>query len=291
MLDHPPSFRNDYRDEILLSMFDPERDQVRKTYQLCRMGFAIIAGALVVASIDSVLGLFDNFEPGLVMWLLHGASWLEWVDTPIVWCCLIGATLLWGRWDIPSWQRRSGLLLVMFLVDIGLWFVASGELLGLHIGRSEHDWLRRHVGQALGWAEFTLLSSLSCDYLVHLGVEHARESDKSIRSMAATGAMVWMLLFCQQTDWGRGWPLQERVRRIGGLGVEGQLLRHGSLLIWTITLIQVTALVISAVRQTSRVLEEMDHEDQEHDLLRSPSDSSRGFLSMKSDPSEDDLFA
>jgi hypothetical protein len=267
-------------------MFDPERDQVRKTYQLCRMGFAIIAVALVLGCFDSVLALFGNFEPGLVIWLLQGASWLEWLQAPGVWCCLIGATLLWGRWEIPSWQRRSGLLLVMFMVDVGLWFVDSG--LGLHVGQVERDWLRHHVGQALGWAEVTLLSSLSSDYLVHLGIEHARESDKSIRSMAATGAMVWMLLFVQQTDWGGGWPLHERVRRIG---VEGQLLRHGSLLIWTITLIQVTALVISAVRQTSRVLGEMDHEDQEHDLLRSPSDSSRGFLSMKSDRSEDDLFA
>ena len=140
--------------------------------------------------------------------------------------------------------------------------------------------------QALGWAEVTLLSSLSCDYLVHLGVEHARESDKSIRSMAATGAMVWMLLFCQQTDWGAGWPL--RPRRVG---LEGQLLRHGSVLIYTITLIQVTALVVSAVRQSSRVLEEMDREDQDHDLLRSPSDSSREFDSNKSYRDQDDFFA
>jgi len=267
-------------------MFDPERDQIRKTYQLCRMGFAIMAMALVLACFESVLGLFGNFEPGLVLWL-RGAPWLEWLDAPMVWCMLIGTTLLWGRWEIPSWQRRSGLLLVMCLVDIGLWFVDSGETLGLHFGNIGHDWLRRHVGEALGWAEFTLLSSLSCDYLVHLGVDHARESDKSIRSMAATGAMVWMLLFCQQTDWGGGWPLQQRARRIA---VETLLLQHGSLLIWTITLIQVTALVISAVRQTSRVLEEMDRDEQENDLLRSRSDSSREFKSTKSYREEDDLF-
>ena len=130
------------------------------------------------------------------------------------------------------------------------------------------------LGDALGWGEFALISSLTCDYLVHLGVDHARESDKSTRSMAATGAMVWMLFFCQRTNWRAGWPLQvaAQIR-----GLDGMLLFHGFTLIWTITLIQVTALVISAVRQSTDVLDEMDREDQEHDLLRSRSDSPRPF--------------
>jgi heme exporter protein D len=114
---------------------------------------------------------------------------------------------------------------------------------------------------------------LSCDYLVHLGVDHASDSDKQTRSMTATGALVWMLYFSQQTDWGAGWPLRQRGRG----GVESELLVYGSSLIWTITLIQVTALVISAVRQSTHVLEEMDREDQEHDLLRSRSDSHQAF--------------
>jgi hypothetical protein len=280
------SARNDQRSEILPSMFDPERDQLRKTYQLCRLGFGLNAIALVLLSFTSLLDLFSNFEPGLLLWV-RDASWYHWLNVPIVWCSLIGSILLWGRWDIPSWQRRSGLLLVMCLADLGLWFVDSGETLGLHFGDIGHRWLRGHIGQAMGWAEFTLLSSLSCDYLVHLGVEHARESDKSIRSMAATGAMVWMLLFCQQTNWGAGWPLHPNQRR----GVEALLLGHGSLLIWVITLIQVTALIISAVRQTTRVLAEMDREDQDHDLLRSRSDSSREFNLIKSSRDENDFFA
>jgi hypothetical protein len=59
--------------------------------------------------------------------------------------------------------------------------------------------------------------------------------------------------------------------------MEGDLLVYGSSLIWTITLIQVTAMVISAVRQSSLVLQEMDHEDQDQDLLRSRSDSYKSF--------------
>jgi hypothetical protein len=251
-------------------MFDLEREQLRKTYQLCRLGFGLNAVALVLACFMSLLNLIGSFDRALVNWL-GLSSWAFWVDAPIVWCSMIGTTLLWGRWDQVSWQRRSGLLLAMCVVDVGLWFIASGEMLGLRIGDFGHGWLREHIGQALGWAEFTLLSSLSASYLVHLGVEHASDSDKSARSTAATGAMIWMLLFCHQVHWAAGWPL----RRRRPFNLESHLLLHGSMLIWTFTAIQVTALVISAVRQSSYVLEEMDREDQEDDLLRSRSEPPR----------------
>ena len=182
-------------------MFDPEREQIRKTYQLCRLGFGINAAALFLACFTALVTLVASFERGVFIWVQQSV-WYQWFDAPIVWFSLIGTMLLWGRWDNPSWQRRSGLLLVMCMVDICLWFVSRGETLGLRVGEIEHHWLRSHLGEALGWSEFALMSSLSCDYLVHLGVEHVRESDKSTRSMAATGAMVWMLLFCQQTNWG-----------------------------------------------------------------------------------------
>jgi hypothetical protein len=60
------------------------------------------------------------------------------------------------------------------------------------------------------------------------------------------------------------------------------LLYHGFKLIWAITLIQVTALVISAVRQSTEVITEMDREDQETDLLRSRSDSPQPFETASS---------
>jgi hypothetical protein len=186
---------------------------------------------------------------------------------PIVWCRLIGAILLWGRWDHKSWQRRTSLLLALCMVDMILWFVARGEALGLHGGDVGHDHLRHIIRQAMSWGRMALLSSLAGDYLVHLGVENARESDKLTRSMTVTGALVWMLFFCQQTNWAV-WPLQMRMR--GNL--ESELLLHGFTLIYSITLIQVTALVISAARQTSVVLAEMDRQDQEDDLLRPQSD-------------------
>jgi hypothetical protein len=250
-------------------MFDIEREQQRKTYQSCRLGFGILAGALILACFTSLLDLFAKFEPNVANWLDH-LSLYRWCDTPIIWGSMIGATLLWGRWDHSSWQRRAGLLLLMNLADVAIWFIERGDALGLNYGDLGSEWVRHCIGITLGWGEFAIMTSLTCSYLVHLGVDHAQDSDRSTRSMAATGAMVWLLLFCQATNWAAGWPLQQRALRNH---LEGKLLVYGFSLIWTITLIQVTALTISAVRQSTYVLDEMDREDQETDLLRSRSES------------------
>jgi hypothetical protein len=251
-------------------MFDLEREEERRTYQLCRLGFGFLAAALGIACLFSLLSLLGSFEPN-VGEMMRGHSWHQWVDTPIVWFSLIGATLLCGRWNQPSWQRRSGLLLAICTVVIGLWLLSSGENLGLRVGDFGDPWLRDKAREALTWSKFALLASLAGTYLAHLGVDHAGESEKSARSMAATGAMIWILLFCQQAHWAAGWPLQRRRM----IGLESHLLYHGFHLIWVITLIQVTALLISAVRQSSFVLDEMNREDQASDLLRSRSEPPR----------------
>ncbi|MGO9468850.1 MAG: hypothetical protein ACLQIB_42920 [Isosphaeraceae bacterium] len=238
-------------------MFDQEREQLRKNYQLCRLGFGITAAGLVLACFDSLLGLFGSLQPHF-FFSVRQSLWYQWLETPITWCTLIGVSMLRGSWEQASWRRRSGLLLVMCLIDLGLWFFARTESLGLPLG---HHWLRRHIAEALGWSEFALLSSLSGVYLVHLGVEQARDSDKATRSMVVTGAALWMILFCQRTNWAAGWPLHERQV----MGLEWIMLYYGWQLVWTIILIQVTGLVISAARQTSHVLEEMDREDQAND--------------------------
>src|SRR5262249_34606393 len=189
-----------------------EREQFRKTYQFCRSGFAFLSVALLIACFTALLELFSSFQPDLVLRIFR-SGWYRWIDLPIVWGSLIGTTLLWGRWEHVSWQRPSGLLLVMCLTDIVLWFLDHGDALGRVEVEVGHDWLRSNLGQALGWAEFALLASLSSDYLVHLGIDQARDSAKSARSMAATGAVLWMLLFCEQTNWAAGWPLQRRPLR------------------------------------------------------------------------------
>ncbi len=240
-------------------MFEEEREQFRKNYQLCRLGFGITAVGLVLACIDSLLGLFGKLQPHFFT-SLTDSPWYVWLQTPITWCPLFGVSLLRGAWDQTSWRRRSSLLLLMCMADLGLWFFSRGESLGLPFGHDNHSWLRAHMGDALGWSQFALLSSLSGVYLAHLGVEQARDSDKATRSMVVTGAALWMIQFCQQTNWAAGWPLQPR-----RLGLEWFLLQHGWSLIWTIILIQVTGLVLSAARQTRHVLDEMAREDQAND--------------------------
>jgi hypothetical protein len=243
---------------------DHEREKERQTYQLCRLGFGFLAFALLVACFDSFLTLPRLFGGrAFLPWLLNSSLW-HWIDAPIVWLSLIGSYLLWGRWDASSWQRRSGLLVLMGIVDGVLWLIKHGAALGLHPGDIDHHWLRENLGQALGWAEFALIASLSCEVMVHLGVEPATETGKATRSLAATGAGVWMLWFCQLTDWKNGWPLRPRPPHF----IEALLLEVGWLMIATITLIQVTALTIAACRQCTNVLAEMDREDAVNDPLR-----------------------
>ncbi|MBV8314417.1 MAG: hypothetical protein JOZ63_18425 [Planctomycetaceae bacterium] len=247
---------------------DLERERQRQTYQLCRLGFAILSLALLLACFSSLLYLTPFFVGrGPVVWFRQ-MSWSRWIDAPIVWGSLVGTYLLWGRWSEPGWQRRAGLLVLMGLVDAVLWFLEHGADLGLRLSEVGHEWLRVELGEALGWAEFALIASLAGDLMSHLGVEQAPTASKATRSLATKGAIVWMLFFCQQTDW-NAWPLKNH----GISSVEAWLLLLVSNMIWSITLIQVTALSIAAVRQTTRVLAEMDQEDREHDLLKSPSES------------------
>ena len=249
-------------------MLDLEQEQLRKTYQVCRLGFTILSAALVLACFTSVLPLFVHFHPELTLRILR-SSWYQWIDVPIAWGCLLGTTLLWGRWEHRGWQQRVGLLLVMCLVDVGLSLLEHGQELGMGTSPIGHEWFRENLGQALGWAEFALLARISCDYLDHLGVEQAQDSGKSTRAMAATGAVLWMVIFCLRTDWEAHWPLEPQHRR---LSIEEFFLYLASLLIWAITLMQVTALTISSARQSNYVLDELEREDEANDPLRTRSD-------------------
>ncbi len=247
---------------------EQERDHQRQTYRFCRLGFVIQAIALVLACFTSLLNLMVLFGGrALALWVVN-TSWWHWIDAPIIWGSLVGAYLFWGRWKDRGWQRRAGLLLVMCLIDTTLWLLEHGSELGLR-EQFGHEWLREQLGQALGWAEFTLMASLACDFMAHLGVDQAPEAGKATRSLSATGAVIWMILFFERTAWNQGWPLVGQPIHT----LEGLLLYMGSSMIWTITLIQVTALTIAAARQATRVLAEMDREDQQLDQFNSLPDT------------------
>jgi hypothetical protein len=261
---------------------DHERESLRQTYQLCRLGFAILAVSLLLACPASIVSLFILLgNRSIAVWLAGHTWWWRWSDTLVVWGCLVGTYLLWGRWSDSGWQRRVGLLIVMSLADVVLWALNQSDVLNLELGEIGHRWLRDHLGQALGWAEFALLASLAGDVMAHLGVASAREASKATRSLAATGAVIWMVLFCQQTIWRRGWPLQGPRHP----SLQSILLDLGSTMIWAITLIQVTGLTMAATRETGRALAEMDQEDRRDDLFRSPSETDADLIPTGSDRS------
>jgi hypothetical protein len=263
---------------------DPERDSLRQTYQLTRLGFGILSASLLLACLTAIVYLVGLFGGRSICTWITNMWWWRWIGTPIVWGSLIGTYLLWGRWTDTGWQRRVGLLILMGMVDAVLWGLEHGDESWLGVGDVGHRWLRDCLGQALGWAEFALLASLAGDVIAHLGVEAAREASKSTRALAATGAVIWMLLFCQRTDWDRGWPLEGPRRD----SIETVLLDLGSTMVWTITLIQVTALTIAATRESSRALTEMAIEDRGDDLFRSRSEINAGLLPRQYDGAPSD---
>ncbi|WP_165244318.1 hypothetical protein [Paludisphaera soli] len=221
-------------------MIEPRHD-FAKTYRICRLGFFLLAVGLVPACLVDVLWLVGRFGDPRLLMLVDRSGLISLVATVTPWATLAGSTVLWGAWSNPSWQRRAGLLLTMCLVDVGSWFLDQGD----PMMRGEHAWFRLQLGTALGWAEFALLASLSGAFLAHLGVEPAEESSKSTRSLAATGAVVWLMLFCETANLQAGWPVQPNPR----FTLHAQLLWMGNTMIHTICLIQVTALVVSAVRR------------------------------------------
>jgi hypothetical protein len=261
-------------------MMDLEREQLWKTYQLCRTAFVLLAVALIPPCIESLVTMVALMgDRGLFRWLVNSQI-NHWVSTISVWASLAGTMLLWGRWNQPSWQRRTGFLMLMCVADLVLWFLERGD----QHGQGPLSWFRSNLGSALGWAEFALLASLSGDYLVHLGLDPAEDSAKSTRSLAATGAVVWMLRFCESTNWERGWPLQPR-----NPGFQGYMLLLASELIWTITLIQVTVLVVAAVRHSNRTLQEMEREEQQRDVMSWPHEQSRDNSLATLEPTGQDI--
>src|SRR5262249_15992894 len=114
-------------------MMDLEREQLRKTYQVCLLGFACLSVALGLACLTSILSLLAHFNLDMRIFIFRivRSAWYEWISVPITWGSLLGVTLLWGRWDHVGWQRRAGLLLVMNLVDGVLWFFDHASALGI----------------------------------------------------------------------------------------------------------------------------------------------------------------
>ena len=181
------------------SWADPEaeRTTLRRQIRRSRLGFSALGLALVVASLSTIGQLLlmlsgQRMPLGMVLGLpnydlIEGAV--------VVWGSLLGVALLWGRWPDETWRRRSGLLLLMCLVDAVLWGLDHSGDLGLAEGKMGHEWFRLCLGTAMGWSQFALIASLSADMAAHLGEPQGLDFAKAVRSLATTGAMVWFLDF------------------------------------------------------------------------------------------------
>ena len=96
-------------------------------------------------------------------------------------------------------------------------------------------------------------------------------TEASTRSLAASGAMIWLLVFCEVANLRAGWPIQPHrpVPR------QTHLLWLGAELISTICLIQVAALVVAALRQSDRQVRDLAAEEPEDDVFTVPNEPDR----------------
>jgi hypothetical protein len=251
---------------------DLEREEVRRQYRLCRIGFAFVAlGVGLLCLSDACFSAFLLTGKWQILELLR-TSWWDWlVGSPITWCTVVGSYFLWARAADPSWQRRAGALLVMNLIDLILWTISHEEPLGLRLGDLGNPWFRQALASGMGWVEFMLFASLAAELSAHLGKAEAPQAHLAARSVATIGLVFWLLSFLSQTDWKGGWPLVQQPPKPPGL--EPLLFLLGASVLTAITSFQVAALCLGASRQCARVLAEMDEQDGAHDLLSSRSES------------------
>ena len=248
-----------------------ERDSLRRQLRRHRLGYSLLGLALVIASLSTVGDLILFFsrlrmQLGAVLGI---PQWDLIEDSVVVLGSLLGVALLYGRWPDESWRKRSGLLLMMCLVDAVLWALDHAADLGIRDGQFEHEWFRRSLGTALGWSEFALIASLAGDEAAHLGEPQSIDFAKAVRSLATTGAMVWFLFFYSRTNWTPPlWPLRERPWDPNGV-----MLLLGWLVLCAILLVQVTGLTLLAGRCCGRALREMNAEDKAADLPPSRSEA------------------
>jgi hypothetical protein len=271
------------------SWVDPieERALLRRRIWRHRLGFSALGLALVVASLSTIGSLLlffsGNRQPvGALFGITH---WRLIEQAIVTWGSLLGVSLLWGRWPDVNWQRRSGLLLLMCLVDAVLWTLEHAKELGIVEVAIGHDWFRDSLGAALGWSEFALIATLAADMAAHLGEPQSLDLAKAVRSLATTGAMVWFMYFYFRTDWNSPqgiWPLRERPPNHGTY-----MLLLGWYVLGAINLVQVTGLSLLAGRCCSSTLRQMAADDRANDSLPSRSEAGWEEMNRSSGPKRD----
>jgi hypothetical protein len=260
---------------------DWERDEAKRRYMLCRLGFALTSLGLGLLFIDQivVLSFMFTFHPDIRAVLQ--SEWWDWgVGAPITWSTLIGAYLLWGRQRDPVWQRQAGVLVILNFVDFGFWSLRHANGLGFNIPEMGHPWLVYNITQGTGWIENILFASLASELMARVGKTDAAEAGMGARSLAWIGTLFWLMSFVFLTNWSH-WPL------VPLRGRDLRFAQMGTDLLSTIASFQVTCLTVAASRYCGQVLAAMRKEEQADDLLRSRSESfgndPQGWFTANSD--------
>ena len=235
--------------------FDHEfdADVLNRRYQLCRVGFFLLAAAALVRAVDVGLhiamfmtmngALLGVFEETWYLWVVRGA---------MVGAGLVGAYLLWGRWDHPKWTSRTGLLITVGLVDLVLWVMECSDQGGQGAGlANDHHWVRLHLARAVSWAQLGLGVGLAAAFLDHLGHHREARSAERIYGFIVSGIALWLLYFARQTGWSHGWPLQQR--RLDGLAI---VLLLSYFLPLTLASAQLMTLDLRCARESARLLDD-----------------------------------
>ena len=257
-----------------------QRALTRRQLVRYQAGFLILGLALVVASLIHISWLVSmqlRLIPILQLILSNDFP----LGTIIVLGSLAGVSLLWGRWPDESWRRRSGLLLLLCLVDLVSWSAEYAVKLGISEVGFGHDYFRSSLGTAIGWSEFALIASLAAEMATALGETQAVELGKAARSLTTLTALIWMVFFFLRTNWNAPvWPLRPFRMTILTLN-----LRNCWFLLYAILLVQVTLLCLRASRICGQTVRAMTAEDRANETFLSPSE--QGWQKLQGESSQD----
>ncbi len=228
--------------------FDKERELaiLKAGYRWSGIGFSVYGLMMSVGCVTSMLwlgGLFFRLPIGGPVGI---SSFDFWHSTLRAWTRVFATGCIFLAWTEPSWRRRSGLLLLLSVSDLALWFVDLAVRDGYLLENDSHPFLRSTLMQAMGWARFGLISSLVGSLALGVNNKSLEAFSKTARATASVGTIVWFFYFLEQVDWRQVWPLRPRP-----FNAELLLLMLVFSVMTTVCLIQASYMCLVAGRESS----------------------------------------
>ncbi len=149
-----------------------ELGQLRNTYRICCVGFAMLTVGFSM--------IFLYWSVILFSCLTLQLQFLQWLETeavtfffliPMVLIKDLGLLMLWGRWTNKTWYRRSGLLMLMAGIDLVYLFYQNSDRFGLDMTLDEHRWMISNIAYLLHWAIYGTVGLIAFDIANHRAVQ------------------------------------------------------------------------------------------------------------------------